>query len=411
MKIRIIIITAITTILPTVTFSQTPNKQQIMTTIKKVADNVIKNTTYIYYDKSSGELVEDIKAYGYKWTVIPQNGYNDWKYWNGVIHLGFNSLGEETKESKYVDYAKKNFEFFFKDYDYLKSIYDGKNQWGFPMAQCVNITELDDCGAMGASLIELYMKDKKPEYKAYIDAANEHMLHKQIRLSDGIYSRSEPFHNTVWADDLYMSVAFLARMGQMTGDKKYFDESAKQVVLFHKYLYDERVGLMWHCYYDDLKANGGTYWGRCNGWMMMATADLLRFLPQNHPERSTVLNLLKKQIHDITQYQSQTGLWHQILNKEDSYMETSCTAMFAYSIALAVNNNWIDERYKTIAVEAWKGIETQVTSDGAVLNICMGTAIGDDIKFYYDRPTPYNDIHGLGSIFLAGLEVAKLIEK
>ena len=391
-------------------YAQKPTKAEVLNTVKRVADHVIKGTTFLYYNKAEGVFISDLQKFGYNKNIVPQNGYNDWKYWNGVIHIGFNALGQETGIAKYQNYTRKNFEFFFKDYNYLKSIYDGKNQWHFPVAQGLNITQLDDCGAMGASLIELYMTDKKAEYKAYIDMADEYILKKQIRLSDGIFSRPVPHYNTVWADDLYMSVPFLARMGKMTGKTSYFDEAAKQVTLFNQYLYDEKVGLMWHCYYDDQKTTGGTYWGRCNGWMMMATADLLRLMPDNHPQRNVVLSLLKRQILNIAQYQSQSGLWHQILNKEDSYLETSCTAMFSYSIALAVNQKWIDARYASIAIEGWKGIATKITSEGEVMGICAGTGIGDDIKFYYDRPTPFNDIHGLGAIFLAGIEVSKMLD-
>jgi rhamnogalacturonyl hydrolase YesR len=391
-------------------FAQHLSKQDVLNTVKKVADNVIKNTTYLYYDKEAGVLIAELQKYGYNRNVTPQSGYNDWKYWNGVIHIGFNRLGEETDVERYRNFAKKNFEFFFKDYEYLKAVYDGKNQWGFPMAQAIRLTELDDCGAMGASLIELYMADQKPAYKAYIDAATAHIMKKQMRLPDGIFSRPHPHSNTVWADDLYMSVPFIARMGVLTGKQEYFDEAVNQVILFNKYLFDERTGLMWHCYYGDLKAQGGTFWGRCNGWMMMATADLLRLLPANHPRRGEVITLLQRQILNTARHQSQTGLWHQILNREDSYLETSCTAMFTYSVALAVNNGWIDQRYRTIAIAGWKGILTQITAEGAVTGICQGTGIGNDTKFYYDRPAPYNDIHGLGAVLLAGLEVRKLLK-
>jgi rhamnogalacturonyl hydrolase YesR len=400
----------LTLMLSTPVCAQNLSRQDVLNTVKKVADNVVKNTTYLYYDRETGALIADLQKYSYNRHVTPQSGYNDWKYWNGVVHIGLNRLGEETGVDRYKNYAKRNFEFFFKDYEYLKSVYDGKNQWGFPMAQAIRLTELDDCGAMGASLIELYMTDKKPAYKAYIDATAAHITKKQMRLSDGTFSRPHPHHNTVWADDLYMSVPFLARMAVLTGQPEYFDEAVNQIILFNQHLFDERTGLMWHCYYDDLKVHGGTFWGRCNGWMMMATADLLQLLPANHPHRNKVIALLQRQLLNTAQYQSQTGLWHQILSKEDSYLETSCTAMFTYSVALAVNNGWISKRYQTIALKGWRGITTQITAEGAVTNICQGTGIGDDVQFYYDRPAPYNDIHGLGAIFLAGLEVAKLLK-
>lgn len=381
-----------------------------MSSLIRVADNVIKNTTYLYYEKERGDFITDLTKYGYTKNIVPQNGYNDWKYWNGVIHIGFNQFGEMTGVDQYQNYTKKNFEFFFKDLPYLKSIYRGNDQWHFPIAQGIKITQLDDCGAMGASLIELYEKDKKAEYKEYIDMAADYIMNKQLRLDDGTFSRPIPHRNTIWADDLYMSVSFLARMYKLVDDEKYLDEAIKQVILFNEYLFDEKEGLMWHCYYNDLKINGGTYWGRCNGWMMVATADLLQYMPENHPQRKTILDLLKRQIYHIAKYQNQSGLWHQVLNKEESYLETSCTAMFTYSIALAVNKGWIAERYKTLALAGWRGISTQLTSEGGVTNICMGTGIGDDIIFYYNRPTPYNDIHGLGAIFLAGIEIIKLLK-
>ena len=315
-----------------------------------------------------------------------------------------------TGNEKYQSYTKKNFEFFFKDRPYLKSIYKGNDQWHFPVAQGINITQLDDCGAMGASLIELYEKNRVVAYKEYIDMAADYIMYRQQRLDDGTFSRPVPNNHTVWADDLYMSVPFLIRMWKLTGIELYMEEAVNQIFLFDKHLYDEKVGLMWHCYYDDLKVNGGTYWGRCNGWMMVAIADLLRFLPENHSRRNEVIALLNRQIQNLAQYQSASGLWHQILNKEDSYLETSCSAMFVYSIALAINNGWVDKRYKTIALTGWNGLLTCITDEGAVTGICAGTGIGNDVKFYYDRPTPYNDIHGLGAMFLAGVEISKLLD-
>lgn len=387
---------------------QKPNKQQVMKNIRLVADNVVKNTTYMFYDNEEGIFVHDIEKHGYiRGKVFPQSPYNDWKYWNGVLHLGFNALGAETKEPKYIHYARKNFEFLFKDFDYFKSIYKGDAQWTFHMAQAVDVTELDDCGAMGASLIELYNIDPRPEYKRYIDEATELMRTKQYRLEDGIYCRKKPHTYTVWADDLFMCGPFLVRMGNMTGDNKFYDEAIRQVILFNKYLFDERTGLMWHCYYSDLKKVAGTYWGRCNGWIMYATVDILQHLPEEYPGRDTLIRLLERQILNVAQYQHQSGLWHQVLHKPDSYLETSCTAMFTYSIALAVRKAWIDSRYLSIAQAGWCGIATQIQRDGGVTNICTGTPVGNDLKFYYDRPAPYNDIHALGAIILAGLEVFK----
>lgn len=387
-----------------------PAWEEVIRSAQRVADYTLKNTTYLYFDRSKGTMTDNIEAYGYNQNIIPQSIYNRWAYANGVLHIAFNSLGTEIKEDRYINYTKKNFEFFYKDYNYLKSVYNGQSKWNFPLGQAFVMEELDDCGAIGASLIELYLISKKAPYKEFIDRTANHIMNVQMRMEDGTLSRPKPEKNTVWADDLYMSVPFLARMGKLSGDKRYYDEAARQVILFNHHLYDENSGLFWHCYYGEQKKTGATFWGRCNGWVIMATADLLQFLPENHSKRDSIISLLNRQIIGLAQYQSQSGLWHQILHKTDSYLETSASAMFTYSIALAINKGWVDRKYQSIAIAGWRGVNTQITLEGGVKNICIGTGIGNDITFYYDRPVSYSDSHGVGAVIMAGIEVSKLIQ-
>jgi unsaturated rhamnogalacturonyl hydrolase len=410
MKTKILIFVSFFLFLNAEIYAQNVTRENVINTLKKVADNVVKQSTYLYYNRSTGEMINDIQKYGYNRNIQPQSDLNKWVYSNGVIHMAFNSLSELIDDEKYKNYTRKNFEFFFNDFEYFKSIYNGQRLWSFPLGQAIVIEELDHCGAMGASLIELYERDKNKVYKTYIDRTANHIMNVQMRLDDGTLSRSFPEHNTVWADDLYMSVPFLVRMGNLTGDKKYFDEAVKQVVLFNNHLFIDNKGLMMHCYYGDLQTNGGSFWGRCNGWTMVAMADLLKLLPETHEQRDTVISLLTRNIQAVAQYQSQNGLWHQLLDKSDSYQETSCSAMFTYSVALAINQGWLDERYKNIALAGWEGIETQITGDGGINNICVGTGIGNELKFYYERPVAFNDIHGIGAVILAGIEVSKLFK-
>lgn len=390
--------------------AQNLTRNDVLETLKNIADNTIKRSTYLYFDMETGAIIQDIQESGYNKNVIPQNDLNKWHYSNGVVHMAFNSLAEIIDEEKYKNYTRKNFKFFFKDYEYYKSIYNGENVWNFPLGQAIVIEELDHCGAIGASLLELYDYDKKKEYRTYINRAADHIMNKQKRLEDGTFCRDFPEHNTVWADDLYMSVPFLARMGKLTNDNKYFDEAVRQVILFNNLVYIPEKQIMRHCYYGDINTVGGHYWGRSNGWMMVATTDLLRFLPEDHPKRDDIIFILNRNIRGIAQYQSQSGLWHQLLDKTDSYLETSCTAMFTYSIALAVNNGWVDDRYKKIALNGWKGLLTNITPEGSVRNICMGTRISEDIDYYYSRPVIENDIHGVGITISAGVEISKLLE-
>jgi rhamnogalacturonyl hydrolase YesR len=193
-----------------------------------------------------------------------------------------------------------------------------------------------------------------------------------------------------------------------TKEKKYFNQAAKQVIHFHKHLFCTKTELYYQNYYSDTKQNGVAHWGRCNGWIMMAQVNLFEFLPEDHPKRDTFLSILKEQILGLSRHQSKTVLWHQVLNRPDSYLESSCTAMFTYSIAKAINKGWVHERYSTIAEDGWHGLSTMIQSDGQVENICMGTGVENNIKFYYERPTKLNDFHGLGPGIMAGTEMMKL---
>ncbi len=104
--------------------------------------------------------------------------------------------------------------------------------------------ELDDFGAMGASMIDVYNSVNRDDYKAYIEKAAKHITEERSRLTDGTLVRKFPHEMTLWADDLYMSVPFLARVGKLTGDKKYWDDAILQIKNFSKYLWDENKELI-----------------------------------------------------------------------------------------------------------------------------------------------------------------------
>ena len=375
--------------------------------LKLVADGVLKATTFNFVDKQTGDYFSSTTNIPENVELKPASVYNDWRYWNGVLNIAMIRLSEVVNEKKYQDFAIRNVEFSFDNYKYFEEKYNDEGKWNYPFGQRFILEELDDGGAMGASVIEVYKLDEQKRYLEYIDQVADHMMNKQSRLEDGTLVRSFPHKWTLWADDLYMGLSFISRMGELTGDNKYFDFAADQVINFHKYLLEDNKGIMHHCWYSDIDKRGAAYWGRANGWALLAQVDLLDKLPKNHPKRDELILLLQKHILGVAQYQSASGLWHQLLDKEDSYLETSCSAMFTYSIARAVNQGYIEPRYISIAQRGWEGVMTTIHDDGKIEGVCTGTGIGDDLVFYYKRPAPLNDVHGIGFILLAGTEILK----
>lgn len=377
--------------------------------LRKVADYILENNAYGFVNTETGEVFPDASCIKSPKNIDFLSIYNGWKYSHGVLNMAMLDLYEYTNEEKYKNYVLKNYQYAFDNVGFFKKHYQGqRNKWNYPYGQMFIIEELDDCGAIGAGLIETYHIDPRDRYMAHIKKSADHIMNKQLRLEDGTLARSRPQINTVWGDDLYMSVPFLARMGDLTGEMKYFDEAAKQVILFHKHLYCPRTELYYHNYYSDTKKNGVAHWGRCNGWIIMAQINLLEYLPKNHPQRDTLLHILEEQIIGLSRYQDKSGLWHQVLNRPDSYLESSCSAMFTYSIAKAVNEGWIHDRYQAIAEDGWAGLETKIQPDGQIESICMGTGVENNISFYYERPAKLNDFHGLGAVIYAGVEIVKL---
>ena len=110
----------------------------------------------------------------------------------------------------------------------------------------------------------------------------------------------------------------------------------------------------------------------------------------------------------IVKYQDENGLWHQVLDRKDSFLETSGSAMFTLAIARGVINGWLNEDYKKYVLIGWAGLETKISDDGIVKDICRGTGIGYDYDFYNNRARFDNDPRGLGAVLTAATEVMKL---
>ena len=376
--------------------------------VRTVADAVLKDAVFRFVDEITGRQFRSATEGPTGARLQLASPYTDWRYWNGVLNLALMRLGDVLHDSSYSEFAARNVAFSFDNYRYFEERYNGEGKWNYPFGQRFITEELDDCGAMGASVIEVFQRDPQERYRAYIDQAASHMLTQQSRLEDGTFVRSFPHKWTLWSDDLYMSISFLSRMGELTGDPRFFDDAACQVINFHQYLFDHEKGLMHHCWYSDVRQTGVAFWGRANGWAILAQVDLLDRLPANHPQRSTLLTLFRQHLLGVARYQSAEGLWHQLLDKEDSYLETSCTAMFTYAIARAVNKGYVEPRYGTIAHRGWEGVRVKIRPDGQVEGVCAGTGVSDDLVFYYNRPTPLNDAHGVGAVLLAGAEVLRL---
>lgn len=152
-------------------------------------------------------------------------------------------------------------------------------------------------------------------------------------------------------------------------------------------------------------------WGRANGWAILTMCQLLDYLPENHLWRDKILSMLRSHIKGLASLQGKNGFWHQLLDRNDSYEETSATAIFVYCIAHAINEGWVDATvYSPVAHLGWEALSTKIDEHGQLKDVCVGTGMGFDPAFYYYRPVSVKAAHGYGPVILAGVEMVRLLE-
>jgi rhamnogalacturonyl hydrolase YesR len=339
----------------------------------------------------------------------PEGKFAPISYPMGVANSGLLSAAEATGDKKFAQLPEAQYKFFA---DHYKTFAAWPKDRTNPFRNFYAPGNLDACGAMTAAMakgqrLKLVSADVTPIFETAVTYVHT----RQQRLEDGTFSRPGPFPDSLWLDDAYMSVPLLANYGALTGKKEYFDDAATQIKGFYKHLWVPEKQLFTHAGHKANPTHHPFYgWGRANGWFAVATVELLELLPTDHPERNAVIQILQAQAKGIASYQSGTGMWHQMLDREDSYLETSCTAMFAYALAKGVNHGWLDAAaYGPVAVNGWNGLSTKLSSDGKVNDVCIGTNYANDYTYYYHRPAT-DDIHGYGPVLLCGAEIVKLLK-
>jgi len=385
--------------------------------IKKVLDKVFAYLDAVtpaqMINKKTGEVVTDALKIDTN-TVLQQGDFRITSYEWGVTYSALLWAGEITGDKKFTNYVKDRFNFFASWIPAVKKMkaagaYTDNN---FPLHQSVNPKALDDAGAVCAAMIKATMLGVNNNLRPQIDVYSDWVFNKEYRLADGTLARTRPQKNTLWLDDMYMGIPTLAQMGKLTGDKKYFDDAVNQVKLFSQRMFIKEKGIYMHGWVESMETHPEFKWARANGWALMAMVELLDAIPENYPGRDFVLQQLKAHVKGLASYQSSSGFWHQLLDREDSYLETSATAIYSYCIAHACNKGWLNPAtYAPMAMLVWNAVVTKVNDKGQVEGTCVGTGMAFDPAFYYHRPVNVFAAHGYGPLILAGAEMYKLVGK
>lgn len=296
-------------------------------------------------------------------------------------------------------------------YEWLKGISE-KLKWNyFVHTNPLRKYHADDY-CVGQTYIELYRKYKdknmiKP-IRDYLD-----LIMKEPAKGDLKFVNTKEYWATQrwsWCDALFMGPTVWAKMGNVTGKKKYFNFMYEEYKVSTDYLYDKEEHLYFRDsnYFTKKEANGAkVFWGRGNGWVFAGLPIIIRELPAKFEHKDYFVTIYKDMAAKLLSLQSADGFWHASLLDPASYPnpEMSATAFFVYGLAWGINNGYLDKAtYLPAVVKGWKSMVTSVWQDGKVGFI---QPIGADPKSVTKEMT---EVYGVGGFLMAGTEITRLID-
>lgn len=277
----------------------------------------------------------------------------------------------------------------------------------------------------GKMLFRIYEQTKNDKYKKALDLLRS-QFEGQPRNADGGFWHKKVYPNQMWLDGLYMGTPFLAEYAYRNNEPQAYQEVIDQIKIVARHTYDSANGLFRHAcdvskrekWADKETGQSQHCWGRALGWYMMAIVDDLDFIPQHEPGRDTVLVILNHIAETLKKYQSPEGLWYQVMDKSGepgNYLESSCSAMFVYSLFKAVRKGYIPSSYFAVARKGYEGILNEFikVDDNGLVSITKACAVAGlggknyrmgDYDYYIHEQIRDNDPKAVGPFILASLE-------
>ena len=238
-----------------------------------------------------------------------------------------------------------------------------------------------DDSIFGIVPLEIAMQTKDKKY-----------LDDGLSFADRQWENPQPdglSHETrFWIDDMYMLTILQLQAWRATGDKKYLDRDANEMVAYLDKL-QQPNGLFYHA--PDVPF----FWGRGDGWVAAGMAEMLRDLPADHPRRARIMAGYKLMMAALLKYQAPDGMWRQLIDHQESWEESSSSGMFAFALITGVKNGWLDAAtYGPAARKAWIAVTGFIDQNSDMTQVCEGTGKFNSLDYYFERKRLTGDFHG-----------------
>ena len=206
-------------------------------------------------------------------------------------------------------------------------------------------------------------------------AAAARLAAEGVSLAAAETAPGVPRHASGWSDDFFLGTTAAVRAGDPQGLA-----AAVRLVTTTAARLQQPDGLFHH------DAAAPVAWGRGNGFGALGLAELLTVLPADHPDRAAVLDVHRRHLAALRDWQAPDGMWRQIVDVPGSYRETSVTAMTLTAMARGLRLGWLDDSYRPAVDRAWRALLAHVAEDGTLVDVCFSTGAGATRRHYLDRP-------------------------
>jgi rhamnogalacturonyl hydrolase YesR len=203
-----------------------------------------------------------------------------------------------------------------------------------------------------------------PAMRDSVDKMLEWIRHQAPRAPDGtlyhVFGKPE-----MWSDGLNAAPPFLAAMG-------FHDEALAQIEGYQKRLWNPGAKLFAHIWDDGQhRLTDPAFWGGGNGWAAAGLARVIRLLPpQRRDDRNRLAAFARNLIDGCLQHQRPDGLFHNIVDQPNTFVETNLAQMLAFSVYEGVAAGWLDPPYRAHADRMRDAARAKMDADGFVLGVC-----------------------------------------
>lgn len=252
--------------------------------------------------------------------------------------------------------------------------------------------------------------------KKYVDHYADEMLVAQ-RDPQGIMSNPYlPMSNRIWIDCAMAITPYLLFAGLALDNEEYIDEGIKQSLLMYDAFRNQKTGLLHQSRgFCGENAFSTDYWGRGQGWGIIALTELMQYLPKDHAQYETCKQYFVDHCKAMLPHQTERGMWRQHLVLEDepnSWEESSGTGLIAYAYGVGVEQGILGEEFKVSFDKALDAmLKYCINEDGSTELCCPGClSPGDGTPHAYvtEKQPVKDDPHSFAPLMLSLMQADRL---